>query len=114
MMNKRACNAQVNVTDAMLNVAINAIRKAAFVGDTDEWDDSICLFHAMFGGEINPHSFSNIRPTLTAQYNRTELILKPEDDPYDWQFYLAAKAVMRRNQQQYGLPTYIPPPTNPR
>jgi hypothetical protein len=33
----------------------------AFVGITEHWDLSICLFHAMFGGVPRPGSFANTR-----------------------------------------------------
>lgn len=111
MMNGYPCNKPVEVTEEMTQYAINRIRQAAFVGDTDEWDSSICLFHAMFGGEVNPHSFQNVRPTTAKNYDRTssDMLLSPEDDPHDWEFYLAAKAVMRRNQELYGMPMYHAP-----
>merc|ERR1712166_1729650 len=34
-----------------------------FVGLTEEWDLSICLFHAMFGGECEESEFANMRPS---------------------------------------------------
>ena len=111
MMTGYGCNWIMNITDEMLHLAIQRVHQAAFVGDTDEWDSSICLFHSMFGGEMNPHSFQNVRPTLVAGYNHSASFeLTPEDDPWDWQFYLAAKTVMRKHQEIYGMPTYVPPP----
>lgn len=110
MMNGMYCNQQVEVNDAMTENAIAIIQKAGFVGDTEEWNDSICLFHAMFGGEVNSHAFANLRPTrllpqmMFVQGNQPTVA--PEDDPHDWRFYLAAKAVMRRNQKLYGMPVY--------
>ena len=32
-----------------------------FVGLTDYWRESICLFHAMFGGNITKHELDNVR-----------------------------------------------------
>ena len=34
-----------------------------FLGLTDEWNRSICLFHKMFGGEISDIELRNIRPS---------------------------------------------------
>jgi len=31
----------------------------SFIGLTDHWEESICLFHAMFGGQVNPHELDN-------------------------------------------------------
>lgn len=33
----------------------------AFVGITDQWDLSVCLFHAKFGGECQPAEFGEVR-----------------------------------------------------
>ena len=47
-----------------LKQAVSFLRseKMAFVGLTDYWTESICLFHAMFGGNITAHEFTNTRP----------------------------------------------------
>ena len=36
-----------------------------FVGITEDFDMSVCLFHAMLGGTVNPNEFKNSRPTST-------------------------------------------------
>lgn len=33
----------------------------AFVGITEFWKESVCLFHAMFGGNVTKHELDNIR-----------------------------------------------------
>merc|ERR1712151_684040 len=35
----------------------------AFVGITEEWELSVCLFHAMFGGQCRDREFTNTRPS---------------------------------------------------
>ena len=42
----------------------------AFVGITDYWQSSICLFHAMHGGTPRAESFANVRSS-ESQMNRT-------------------------------------------
>merc|ERR1712107_340610 len=58
----------------------------AFVGLTHEWDLSVCLFHAKFGGACNKREFQNIRSAKDGwkvkegvvkgdgKYNNTEII----------------------------------------
>jgi hypothetical protein len=38
----------------------------AFVGITDQWDLSVCLFRTMFGGECQSSDFLNTRPTFNS------------------------------------------------
>ncbi len=42
-----------------LERAVQTVSKLAFVGITEEWDESVCLFHRMFGGHIHPMEFKN-------------------------------------------------------
>ncbi|CAK9071057.1 unnamed protein product [Durusdinium trenchii] len=48
---------------ALGHQAVQRLREGfAFVGLTEEWDLSICLFHAMFGGPCHSSEFHNARP----------------------------------------------------
>ncbi|CAK0817251.1 unnamed protein product [Prorocentrum cordatum] len=42
--------------------ALAAVARMGFVGLTEEWPTSVCLFHARFGGECFQASFKNVRP----------------------------------------------------
>eukprot|EP00038_Savillea_parva_P013475 m.210969 g.210969 ORF g.210969 m.210969 type:complete len:439 (+) comp25331_c0_seq1:184-1500(+) len=48
--------------------AVQAIRHVttalAYVGITDFWDTSICLFHRQLGGTLDPAEFRNVRPKM--------------------------------------------------
>lgn len=112
MMNGYKCALNIEVTAAMTEKAVARLENVAFVGLTEEWNDSICLFHAMFGGEMNPHSFQNVRSTNAfatgRDYQRdaaTEQVTV-SDDPHDWALYMAAKARYRQLQRKYGFPVY--------
>ena len=45
------------------------LEKVGFVGLTDQWDLSICLWHAMFGGSCLPAEFTNTRKTTRTLSN---------------------------------------------
>lgn len=63
MMNGNGCGEDVEVTDQMLTQALFRLGDGfAFVGLTEEWALSVCLFHAMFGGDCHEREFLNVRP----------------------------------------------------
>eukprot|EP00056_Hartaetosiga_gracilis_P006521 m.97287 g.97287 ORF g.97287 m.97287 type:complete len:338 (-) comp12492_c0_seq2:457-1470(-) len=75
-----------------------------FVGLTDEWNTSICLFHAMFGGDITPHEMQNIRPSVKSDADINAWKEIPLDsDPYDFALYQVAKTVFVKRLVQFGL-----------
>lgn len=56
--------------------AVVNIEKMRFVGITEEWDESVCLFHRMFGGRINPAEFQNFHSRVHGKiedYDETDL-----------------------------------------
>merc|ERR1719346_762493 len=66
--------------------ALDRLDGFKFVGLTEQWDLSICLFHAMFGGECLQNEFRNMRPSD----NRTREAATPFEnftDPYDGLVY---------------------------
>jgi hypothetical protein len=77
-----------------VSVAIQRVREFAFVGILEQFDLSICLFHAMFGSECLAVEFLNVRPT---GYHESEAAqeaelkqLKEHPDPWDTPVYEAA------------------------
>jgi len=44
-------------------LALERLKGFMFVGLTEEYDLSVCLFHAMFGGQSLRAEFNNLRPT---------------------------------------------------
>lgn len=58
MLTGRSCS---EPGDVDVNQAIDAINKLGFVGLTDEWTLSICLWHRMFGGGIVPAEFNHAK-----------------------------------------------------
>lgn len=113
MLTGSKCAANEPVDEQRLQRAVDTLRQAAFVGLTDEWNDSICLLHAMLGGKMAAHSFRNVRSTDEVLHKTGGQVedddISPDDDPYDWQLFLVAKSLFRLRQKHYGLPIYESP-----
>jgi hypothetical protein len=77
----------------------------AFVGLLEEWEKTICLFHASFGGPLFAAELMNVRPTAVgnggraSQYNESELgdVL----DAADQAVYAAAKRRFERDVRDH-------------
>jgi hypothetical protein len=90
-----------------VSLAIERMHKFAFVGILEEFDMSICLFHAVFGSECLPVEFINIRPT---HYEESEAAQKAEEaelkkfpDPFDTPLYEAALRRFKSDVEKYKL-----------
>lgn len=59
--------------------AVQVVRAAAFVGLTDHWLLSICLFHAKFGGRVFREELANLRPGVLAKAQAAS-----QDPRYRW------------------------------
>ncbi|CAE7201878.1 unnamed protein product [Symbiodinium natans] len=78
----------------------------AFVGITEEWDLSICLFHKMFGGACHAGDFENTRPSspgksASMNYDVTELM--GWHDHVDAVVYAAAVQVFEANLDAFDV-----------
>jgi len=58
--------------------ALHRLRKFAFVGITEHFDLSVCLFHAMFGGNCRKVEFLNMRPGIHPKDNRPSCWLRTQ------------------------------------
>merc|ERR1712151_1036130 len=88
--------------------ADNAIRvlekEFKFIGLTEEWDISVCLFHKMFGGNCHRREFVNLRPgteSSTEPYSTD--ILQGFVDEVDGKFYAKARRMFLSNLQRFGV-----------
>ena len=78
----------------------------AFVGITEEWDLSICLFHKMFGGRCQAIEFEDTRPSFSGktsdtEYNTSELMGFHDD--IDAVVYDAALQVFKAHLIAYNV-----------
>jgi len=93
-------------TSDEVSIAIKRLREGfVFVGITEKWDLSICLFRAMFGGGCVSSDFLNTRPGNSSSgdslYDTSELY--GYVDVYDGPVYAEAQAMFRQDVQLYAV-----------
>ena len=67
MLSGRNCASPQTLTPDDLRAAKRVLRRGySFVGLTEFYNESVCLFHAQHGGEVSPYSFFNSRPSSEA------------------------------------------------
>jgi hypothetical protein len=75
-----------------------------FVGLTDQYDLSICLFHKMFGNPCDSHDFMVAHTGPEHQHTSYDTEeLHGFRDIYDGEVYAAATDVFNKNLQLYGV-----------
>lgn len=87
--------------------AIDTVRNDfMFVGLTDDWDVSMILFRAMFGGDLKEQDLRNVHNSRYSQatYDAcNEVIGSTFKDPYDEPIVAAAEKLMKqRIQERFG------------
>ena len=101
-------------TDEEVNVAIERLRNGfAFVGLTEEWNLSMCLWHAMIGGTPYVEEFQTYRPVVVGKRpsersaeEETELQEQQQSEHYDKAdeaVYRAAEEVFWSNFDKVGM-----------
>jgi len=53
-----------------LKKAVKIVQKIGYVGLTEHWELSMCLWHAMFGGECIASEFKTLRPGLERKHGK--------------------------------------------
>lgn len=106
-----------NPTDEEVSLAITRVQEGfAFIGLTEEWELSMCLFHRMFGQDCDGADFVNIHPSgatpkeraakAMAKVTTSEFdvsALHGFQDRFDRRLYSAANAVFQENLQKYDV-----------
>lgn len=79
---------------------LSRLPKLGFVGLTNQYDLSVCLWHAKFGGECLEAEFANLRPSRT-QYNEIDL----DDSLYanDKAIYDRAEELFAEDLEKYDV-----------
>lgn len=87
-----------------INLALSRLRDGfMFVGLSEEYDLSVCLFHAMFGGECLPVEFQNMRPGHKAGVADIDRQLEGYSDAVDGELYGAASQMFWESVKMYNV-----------
>jgi len=126
MMVGRLCADGRSVTEGVLAEAKTVLETTvAFVGLTDAFNASVCLFHHMHGGMPQPYMFETVgglrsSKFLTSGYKKSKKYkplpgggervppeawrtIAPEDDPMDMQLYAFARNLFVQRMKKYGI-----------
>jgi len=106
MLNGKECGANTEVDRGMVETATRRVDEGfAFVGLTDEWALSVCLFHAMFGGDCHAREFKNVRPGVkhADHENYDTSALEGWVDPFDGALYAHTAKIFWANTAKYGV-----------
>jgi len=92
-------------TSKEVGVAIDMLQDGfAFVGITEQWALSVCLFRTMFGGQCVTSDFANTRPgdnSSSSAYDTSELY--GWVDPIDGPLYAEALLMFESTRSVYGV-----------
>merc|ERR1719401_2951846 len=98
------CGEMSQLTTEDVELAKSRLEKFAFVGLTDEWDLSICLWRAMFGGLCYGADFGDTRlPKGQKSPMHDTSVLNGFVDSIDGELYLKAKEIFAAKMQMYGV-----------
>lgn len=100
-----SCGQRSEPTQSETETAIERLRSDfAFVGITDQWDLSICLFSKMFNTSCHAYQFSNTRPgTLANKKMYHTRGLDGYVDKHDGQLYNEAVEIFNQNLKRYNV-----------
>eukprot|EP00928_Gymnodinium_smaydae_P057458 TRINITY_DN4069_c0_g1_i3.p1 TRINITY_DN4069_c0_g1~~TRINITY_DN4069_c0_g1_i3.p1 ORF type:complete len:723 (+),score=158.17 TRINITY_DN4069_c0_g1_i3:44-2170(+) len=83
-----------------VDLALERLNGFKFVGLTEEYSLSVCLFHAMFGGECLPVEFDNMRPQLAPTRDDP---FESFSDPYDGAIHQRVQEIFWKRIFQYDV-----------
>ena len=96
------CAATLPLTPALLEEAVRRVRHALrFVGLTERFDASVCLFHARLGGAPVAAQFENARPAAAAAAGGVAAAVLT-NDTWDAALYAAARERLERELREVG------------
>lgn len=97
-------------TDDEVELAKTRLRTGfPFVGITDQWDLSVCLFHVMFGGRCQDKMFKQVRPFSFGHHNKLSngdydvRELEGWVDEADGALYDEAVRIFQSNLAKFGV-----------
>lgn len=102
----RCAEQEVDLTPQLIEKAKDRLRHDfAFIGLTEEWDVSICLFHQMLGGNARELEFVNYRAGRASRSGSTAYDTRVLDglvDTIDEDIYSTAKSEFLKNLRKFS------------
>mmetsp|Transcript_64136 Transcript_64136/g.141343 ORF Transcript_64136/g.141343 Transcript_64136/m.141343 type:complete len:340 (-) Transcript_64136:108-1127(-) len=99
-----ACGDMLPLKHKDVELAKKRLDQFAFVGLTEEWDLSICLFRTMFGGLCYGSDFQDIRlPKGKATALHDTSPLNGFVDRFDGELYVKAQEIFAAEMKYYGV-----------
>lgn len=78
MLNGFQCGETVDLTDYHIDVAKQVLSKILFVGITENFKESVCLFSWLYGGEASPLHMQKTRQTPHLGSRSMQDVLSPQ------------------------------------
>lgn len=113
------CSVPLNITEALFDEAHRRLLNMPFVGLTDAFNASVCLFHHMHGGVPEEYMFTTHSRSGEGLLKKKNKLLQckvgyrlPRDtwkrlptdiDPVDFRLFNAAKTIFAARLQRHGL-----------
>jgi len=97
------CGEKPSPSESEVGTAIRMLNGIPFVGITEEWDLSVCLFRKLFGGQCYGSDFFNTRPEIIQEFNATIADLRGWTDSHDRRLYEAGKKLFHARLREHGL-----------
>jgi len=109
--NVSSCGDPSPVTETELQFALRALKEDfKYVGILEEYTNSICLFHTMYGGLCTDKEISNTRTNTSSASSTSDgspeydiSVLNGWVDVYDGLLYSEGLAIFSQQMQHYGL-----------
>ncbi len=104
LLTGRACNSDVSLQSSDVALAVSRLRRDfAFVGLTEFFDVSVCLFGAMYGGTFAPaNMLQNYRYGRPNRHSNRSQLLADYVDKDDDAVYSAAERLFAAQVRKYG------------
>jgi len=105
MFSGHRCTEERNLHQIQADVpgVVAKIPKMGFVGLTNHWDLTICMWHARFGGECLEAEFANLRPGKYGDFAHDESLLESSFNPVDDAVYEAAAKHFMSDMKKYDV-----------
>jgi len=99
------CSHERNLTTADVETAkIRLSTGFSFIGMTEQWDLSICLFNTMFKLRCRSEQFQNSRPTFGNNMTLYDTaLLNGYRDPYDTELFAIGTKIFQANLKKYNV-----------